>query len=75
MAPAFVSFELDGDFVIAIVGDGEEELHVAATVEFASDLCILHSFHIHGRGKHTVGTNRLRALAYWLKEQLGVQRL
>ena len=75
MTQVFKSFEVDGDFVIAIVCDGQEEVHVAATIEFAGDLLILHSFHIHGPGKHRFGIPRLRGLAYWLKEQLGVQHL
>lgn len=73
--PWFEDLESDGDFVIAVITDGREQIHVAATVEFAGEAAILHSFHIHGHGANTLGIARLHELARWLKEQLGVQQL
>jgi hypothetical protein len=70
-----VSFDLDDDFVVATISDGQEQIHVAATVAFDGEAIILRGFHIHGRGANTLGIATLHLLARWLKEKLDVRQL
>jgi hypothetical protein len=66
VAYGFVHFEVDRDFVFAVISDGNQEWHVAATVSVLGDTLTLGGFHMHGAGPRTTGVARLRSMALWL---------
>jgi hypothetical protein len=71
----FVDFDIDLDFVIAVISDGTQEWHVAATVLVCGDTLKLRGFHMHGAGPWFTGVARLLSMARWLKDEIGVRQL
>jgi hypothetical protein len=55
VAYRFVHFEVDFDFVIAIISDGTQEWNVAATVSVQGNTLTLRGFHMHGPGHPEYG--------------------
>jgi len=71
----FEAFEVDGDFVIAVIRHGNARWEVAATVITQGASALLRGFHMQGAGANTTGAARLRAMALWAKDELGVEEL
>jgi hypothetical protein len=59
---SFVHFEVDRDFIIAIIPDGTAGWRVATTALLSGDTLTPQGFHIHGAGRGSTSVARLRAM-------------
>jgi hypothetical protein len=72
---SFVHFDLDDDYVIAEITDGQRSWLIGAEVDFTPDAMILSRLDMQGDGPNKTGLSALRRMAQWMKVEFNVRQL